>query len=439
MSKMSSGGVADSSAEEQATAFADSQPSADAPDQSSQPIMDCFKHLPQHPTQCAERGIRFDFNAGLRLELPDDGKDYYCLITDTDEHTILHDAVMDKEHRFVSTLKKYFVNFSIKVTDPQTGATVFEHTLDLKDREVVIWMPVPAIGDTVAWFSYVERFQQKHMCRLTCVMNRALIKVFQKEYPGIRFVTDQDTDSFRDSYATYYLGLFLNDDDFNFCPEDYRFAGLLGIAQAILNVDKEEIPPRVDLSSPRSIMEPYVCISVMASSQTKFWNNPFGWETVVKFLVENGYRVLCIDKHSVTGCGLIWNHVPRNAEDFTGDLPLQSRINLIKDADFFIGLSSGLSWLAWCCRKDVVLISGFTHPNNEFFTPYRIINKNVCNSCWNDMRIEFDTSDTLCCPRRKGTPEHFECSMLISPEKVIEAIKTIPAFRRRTQESHVRT
>jgi hypothetical protein len=30
------------------------------------------------------------------------------------------------------------------------------------------------------------------------------------------------------------------------------------------------------------------------------------------------------------------------------------------------------------------MISGLTHPSNEFFTPYRVINYNVCNGCRND-------------------------------------------------------
>jgi autotransporter strand-loop-strand O-heptosyltransferase len=301
----------------------------------------------------------------------------------------------------------------------------------LKEKDVVIWMPVPAIGDSIAWFSYVERFQKKHSCNITCVMNSQMIDIFSSQYPEIKFTTPEKVGPDDAPYATYYLGLFLQDDDFNFCPEDYRHAGLMKIAAAILCVDTEEIPPRVDLSAPPVIHEPYVCISVMASSQPKFWNNPFGWNTVVKFLIEKGYRVICIDKLPVTGDGLIWNHIPREAEEFTGELPLQQRIDLINHADFFIGHSSGLSWLAWCCRKDIVLISGFTHPCNEFQTPFRIINKHVCNSCWNDMRIEFDMADNLCCPRRKGTPEHFECTRQISPEKVIEAIKAIPIFRQR--------
>ena len=120
---------------------------------------------------------------------------------------------------------------------------------------------------------------------------------------------------------------------------------------------------------------------------------------------------------------------PEGAEDFTGDIPLQERINLIKDADFFIGLSSGLSWLAWCCKVPVVMISGFTHPTNEFETPYRVINYHTCHSCWNDMRLDFDHFDFLWCPRHKGTDRHFECTKLISAEQVITTIKKIPTFK----------
>ena len=392
------------------------------------PIMDCFQHLPLTPTQSGDGGIMFDFNAGLRIKLPDDNKTYHCLIIDVDENNIIHDALMTADNRFVSSLKKYYVKFHIEITDVESNTLVFAHTLDLRDQEGVIWMPVPAIGDSIAWFSYVERFQKKHNCRITCVMNQRMIDIFSSQYPEIKFLIPEEIDRGETPYATYYLGLFLQDDDFNFCPEDYRHAGLLKIAAAILGVDTEEIPPRVDLTAERVIRERYVCISVMASSQPKFWNNPFGWNSVVKFLLESGYRVLCIDKLPVTGDGLIWNHIPRGAEDFTGELPLQQRIDLIKYADFFIGVSSGLSWLAWCCQKNIVMISGFTHPCNEFFTPYRVINKHVCNSCWNDMRIEFDMTDNLCCPRHKGTPEHFECTKMISPEKVIETIKRIPAF-----------
>ena len=66
------------------------------------------------------------------------------------------------------------------------------------------------------------------------------------------------------------------------------------------------------------------------------------------------------------GSGIVFTHIPNGAEDETGDQPLTERARWLKHADFFIGLSSGLSWLAWAAGTPVVIISGFTHPLNEF-------------------------------------------------------------------------
>ena len=64
------------------------------------------------------------------------------------------------------------------------------------------------------------------------------------------------------------------------------------------------------------------------------------------------------------------------------------------------------------------MISGFTDPTLEFYTPYRVHNKNVCNSCWNDVDCSFDRSDWLWCPRGKN----FECSREITFDMVKEKI-----------------
>lgn len=83
----------------------------------------------------------------------------------------------------------------------------------------------------------------------------------------------------------------------------------------------------------------------------------------------------------------------------------------------------------------VVLISGFTHPTNEFHTPYRVINYHTCNSCWNDVRLRFDHHNYPWCPRHTGTPRQFECTRLITAEAVKAAIRRIPAFRQRSSQT----
>jgi len=167
---------------------------------------------------------------------------------------------------------------------------------------------------------------------------------------------------------------------------------------------------------------------VQSTLQAKYWNNPTGWAEIVRFLKDSGYRVICIDLKSTHGKGLVWTQTPPGAEDQTGDQPLIERARWLKHAEFFIGLSSGLSWLAWSMRTPVVMISGVTHPINEFTTPYRVINYHACNSCWNDPLSPFDRSDFLTCPRHKDTPRQFECSRLITAEQVKQTIRRIPGF-----------
>ncbi|MEG0825643.1 MAG: hypothetical protein RSG86_07835, partial [Oscillospiraceae bacterium] len=92
--------------------------------------------------------------------------------------------------------------------------------------------------------------------------------------------------------------------------------------------------------------------------------------------------------------------------------------NLLRHASFFIGLPSGLSWLAWAARIPVVLISGFSLPNSEFYTPWRVFNPHGCYGCWDDTSLNFDHHDFLWCPRHKNTDRQFECTRLITGAQV---------------------
>jgi autotransporter strand-loop-strand O-heptosyltransferase len=313
-----------------------------------------------------------------------------------------------------------------------SATPVLSHDFDARDREVLIQFPIGTLGDILAWFPYAPRFAAVHGCRLTCAMSALIIPLLRDAYPTIRFVTHEELieQQLADSaYATYCLGLFFDDKDFIHQPVDFRHVGLHRTAGYILGVDPAEEAPRLTLpDETRPIPEPYVCIAVQSSTESKNWTNPNGWREVVTFLKQNGYRVICIDQKPVYGTGIVWNHMPHGSEDETGDRPLVERARWLRHAAFFVGLSSGLSWLAWAAGCPVVLISGFTHPVNEFTTPYRVINWHACNSCWNDLRIRFDHKDFLWCPRHAGTPRQFECSRLITSTQVIQTIQRIPGF-----------
>jgi autotransporter strand-loop-strand O-heptosyltransferase len=376
------------------------------------------------PTQKGPKGLLFDFNDGCRVAAPQSDHPWRVRLSDMDTGNILFETTL-KAGR-INSSKRYFVRVRLEVW--QNGETLLVHDYSAADREVLVQFPVGTLGDPIGWFPYAVKFQERHGCRLTCAMGEKIIPLFRDAYPNIAFLAHEEVDPGR-YYATYSIGLFFDDSEFVHQPCDFRHVGLHRTAGYILGVDPTEARPRLSIENrARPIAEPYVCIAVQSTTQSKYWNNPTGWREIVAFLKDAGYRVVCIDQRATHGHGLVWNHIPYGAEDQTGDQTLQERARWLEHCAFFIGLSSGLSWLAWAAGTPVVMISGFTHPSNEFETPYRIINYHTCNSCWNDVRHRFDHKDFLWCPRHKDTPRQFECTRAITVEQVKATIRRIPGF-----------
>jgi autotransporter strand-loop-strand O-heptosyltransferase len=378
------------------------------------------------PTRKGYKGIQFDFNLGCRMTLPDG--DWLVRLRDLDTGNILFETSIRAGS--VASAKKYYVRFGIEVWEQSKGdrLRVLNHAYDAKGRAVLIQFPVGTLGDIIGWFPYAVKFQQQHGCRLTCAMSGLLIPLFKSAYPDIEFITPEQVVP-EQYYATYNIGLFFDDVSHDWQPCDFRHVGLHRTAGYILGVDPEEQAPRLALEDDtRPIAERYVCIAAQSTTQCKYWNHPTGWREIVQFLKARGYRVICIDQKATHGHGIVWNHIPYGAEDQTGDQPLLERARWLKHADFFIGLGSGLSWLAWATGTPVVLISGFSNVATEFATPYRVINYHTCNSCWNDERVRFDHTNFLWCPRHAGTPRQFECTRLITPDQVKATLSRIPGF-----------
>ena len=389
------------------------------------------------PTQLGPEDIRFDFNLGARVLLPSRSAGLWRVrLKDLDTGNILFQS--ENKGALVNSAKRWFVRFRLEIwslDEARTGEPrpVLSHDYDASEREVLIQFPIGTLGNILAWFPYAVRFAQAHPgCRVTCAMSDRLIPLLRDAHPAIRFATHEEVVAEHLAervYASYCLGLFFDDTACDWQPTDFRHVGLHRTAGYILGVDPAEEAPRLTLpDETRPLAEPYACIAVQSSSGCKYWNNPHGWREVVSFLKASGYRVVCIDQKPVHGAGLVWHSIPHGPEDETGDRPLAERARWLKHAAVFVGLSSGLAWLAWAAGCPVVLVSGFTHPSNEFTTPYRVINWHACNACWNDPKLRFDHNDFLWCPRHAGTPRQFECTRLITPAQVTQTIQRIPGF-----------
>jgi hypothetical protein len=146
------------------------------------------------PTQAGPHGIKFDFNQGARLVLPNrtEGK-WRVRLRDLDTGNILFQT--ENQGAFVSSSKRFYVRIGIEVweLDAAGAATrVLAHEYDARGREVLIQFPVGTLGDILAWFSYAARFGEVHGCKLTCAMSNAIIPLLRDAYPAIRFVTHEE-------------------------------------------------------------------------------------------------------------------------------------------------------------------------------------------------------------------------------------------------------
>jgi len=382
---------------------------------------DLADSIPAKPSCMAIAGIRFDFNDGARVQVPESFGEVRCRFFDLDEGQIVG-QIKVAPGAMVATNKKYFVRHRIEIFSGDEA--IFTHDFDATGKDVLIRIAPGTIGDAIAWFPAAIEFQKKHACNLYVTMDERMVELFSGQYPDVHFISKEEANN-KLFYATYRIGIVWNDKDNNCHPFDFRLAGLQEHAFNILQIPFEDTKPKLNLSAKRKIKKKYVCISAQSTAYCKTWNNPCGWVETIDFLKANGYRVLCIDRDRVYGKSNLFTYMPIGAEDFTGNLPLQERINLLKDADFFIGLPSGLSWLAWACNIPVVMIGGFSLPYSEFNTPYRVINYNACHGCWNDCQCKFDGFQYDFCPRLRGTAREFECNRLISSIKVINTIKQI--------------
>ncbi len=387
------------------------------------------RKIPYNPVVDIGEGICVDFCCGLRVLFPASLKKqkYQLDVADLDTGLILESNILESGEYYISK-RKYFVRYALKITFEDGHEICYEY--NAKDENVLIDIPVSTIGDTIAWFPAIVEFQKLHRCKIHVCMLDSVRELFEEVYPEIHFVSKQQKDKIK-PYAYYRMAIFSDDPEMCESPVDYRQCALHHYAAYLLGVNTSatDVPPRIAMKEPKNKPDvPFVCISSFGSGLCKNWMNPVGWKNTVNFLKDAGYRVIDIDRQDIYGSTIYWSQIPRDAEDFTGDFSLKERAWLISNSAFFVGLSSGLSWLAWCCKVPVVMISGFTLPEHEFFTPYRVTNIKVCHGCLNDMRNQFNYREFDWCPRHKGTSRHFECTRGITHDMVIKTIQKISSF-----------
>lgn len=242
--------------------------------------------------------------------------------------------------------------------------------------------------------------------------------MFRDGYPEIEFVAPGNV--VHNIVAQYRIGWYYNDDghpDLFRNPSDFRKIPLQKTAADILGLDYEEIRPRIKL--PERNTKKQVGIAIHSTCQAKYWNNPTGWQDVVNYLNDQGYDVILLSRE---GDGYMGNKHPQGVIELP-DGSLEDVIKVMRECEFFIGIGSGLSWLAWACEVPVYLISGFSETYSEMTLDTIRIGapQGACSGCFNRYRL--DAGDWNWCPDYKNTPRQFECSRLISGKMIINHLK----------------
>jgi autotransporter strand-loop-strand O-heptosyltransferase len=311
---------------------------------------------------------------------------------------------------------EYFVEWKIVIYE--NDKLWYEYVYDATDKRVYIAMDSRALGDSLAWFPYMDEFRKKHNCKL--IVSTFMNDMFIDQYPEIQFVNAGTP--VENLYAMYSIGIFYNDDSsINLFknPIDPKTQTMQKMCSDILGLEYKEVKPKVkDVTKGLKLDTKQVCIGVFGTAQSKFWNNPTGWQDVVDWLNNKGYTVKLVSKE---GDDYMGNKLPNGIIKHPNG-PIEKVMMEMKKSKAFIGIGSGLSWLSWALDVPTVLISGFSYDWAEMQDCIRIASpKGKCEGCFN--RIRLDAGDWNWCPDHKGTEKQFECTKSITSEMVIKELE----------------
>ena len=279
------------------------------------------------------------------------------------------------------------------------------------------------MGDTIASTPYVSEYQKKHNVNVIFNINDPYIFLLNECYENIQFVGRNDVIEYDEKIDIDYV--------FNKSIQG-------GYAEQLGFDNPPYIRPVVSIPELlRPIKNKYIALGVHSTCQIKYWNHPNGltsqgesknWNELSAILRKRGYTPVTVEKDELYGLSPFYNGVPSKSNKQIGKTLLDA-VNIINHSEFYIGLSSGMSWVAHALGKKVVMISNFTEDWNEFdlsLDDYiRITNKSVCHGCWNKVNVEhtFNKNDWYWCPLHKDTERQFECHKSITVNDVMEKIK----------------
>jgi autotransporter strand-loop-strand O-heptosyltransferase len=302
---------------------------------------------------------------------------------------------------------KYYVPWTIKIN----GEVVEKFTLT--DKRVLVSFESKSIGDTLAWAPYtIELMKQKNCKVILSTFHNEWFKG-SENYKDIEFINPGQSVN---CDVVYRIGWFRDEikgwGNLSSNPNQVNLIPLQQTITDILGLDYKEVNHGLNFKpGKRPIKNKYVVFGPQSTAGCKEWPLE-NWIELSKLLKSQGYEIMILSLNNYKIDGVRVN----NTRDWN------EVMNCLHHSDFFIGLSSGLSWMNWALNKTTVMIAGFTQDDHECQKNVIRISNDVCIKCWNDPVLTFDPGDWDWCPVYKNTSRQHICQKSITVSQVFNRL-----------------
>jgi len=351
--------------------------------------------------------IKISYFDGPKIEIVGDKLEQYHIEFLDENNNIIHEDTITN-NMWTKCARTYYTKWKIKV-----NGNIIEE-LNLNNKRVLIGLESKSIGDTIAWTPYVIDFAKKHNCKvILSTFHNHWFKGLET-YKDIEFIEPGQSIN---CDVIYRIGWFRGEsgkwDKFEMYPNYPQTQPLQKTASDILGLEFKEVNYGINFTpKPKSTKADYIVIAPESTAGCKEW--PYdSWVSLSKMLHELGYTVVTLTSKPYNIKGNLNIH----------GKTLNESMDILYNAKFLIGLSSGLSWINWALGKQTVMISGFSQKDHEFISNnIRIQNEHACNSCWNNTNFIFDPGNWDWCPIWEGTDKQHICKKSISPLTVFNLL-----------------
>lgn len=277
------------------------------------------------------------------------------------------------------------------------------NTTDYVGKEILMHLDSFCLGDTICFSSLIYKFMEIYKPSKLYI-STFLPHLFDFKDERIIVVKANNPEGFVECDKLINIG-------YDKESVEHTKYGMFYAAKDTMMIPLDTKPGKVPvIEKKRDIIKNKIVIAPESLKKIAKWDyfGSKGWQDVVNYLNSNGYEVYNVSYENTLNL--------RNVHQYNGFKDINVALNHILSSRIFIGLSSGLSWLAWAYNVPVVMISNFTKSWNEF-PCYRVDNQYGCNGCFNIIQ-----NIKSHCPIFEGTLRENECHKKITPDMVIDKI-----------------